>query len=131
MVPSVGFASACFTMSYAGYEGCLFVAKKPIAKGKELIYSYGPVYWKIKKERENSTMCAWKDLVKARARYVTTNYGQGNVWSIVNEYRTEGDGMDDYTCRYQQACMLGPIFFGSNNIEDINEGFYLEIGGAM
>ena len=97
------------------------MARRRIAKGEELLYSYGADYWKEKAERETEMArrgysdVLWSTfLVSIMARrHVQKAAPAHRIHDLVQQYSAEGDEMGDYQRRYDLATLLGPSFFAS------------------
>ena len=103
--------------AYANGDGIAFIATKPIKKGEELLFSYGPGYWKTKREREGSTeqniarsvsdIFQWA--AREALRAVSASEGEDaakRVGAILRPYTTEGDRQEQYELRLRIATLL-------------------------
>lgn len=85
-------------------NGVAFVAKKPIKRGQELLYSYGSDYWRTRKERQlhsmNEMLLVWAWTVGGG------KLKPHEIERACNAYSSSGEEMDHYRNRYQLA-----IFF--------------------
>jgi len=90
----------------------VFVATKRIKKGKELLYSYGPDYWRTHNERQTG-IANGEDLSVSKyfegALKKCQNIPQIQLKKLKKEYSTEGEKMQDYYNRWlisELVCMI-------------------------
>jgi hypothetical protein len=94
----------------SGGEATGFVATKPIAKGDELLYSYGSEYWATKKLREaDAPGSTWRSLfamsqVQKMARMSPSEAARRTM--VLAQYTTEGETLEAYKKRYTIARLL-------------------------
>ncbi len=114
--------------AYAEGDGVAFVATKPIPKGQELLFSYGPGYWKTVREREGSTahniartvsdIFNWAARETLRAVFESEGEEAAKrVGAILNRYTTEGDEQEHYELRLKIATLLSKFVNQLNEVE--------------
>lgn len=94
----------------SGGKAMIFFATKPIAKGDELLYSYGAEYWATKKLREaDAPGSTWRSLfarsqVEKMARMSPSEAAQRTM--VLAQYTTEGETLEAYKKRFTIARLL-------------------------
>jgi SET domain-containing protein len=91
-----------------GFKSVIFIATKIIKKGEELLYSYGPEYWKIYNERKIAIENGKENLLHTASEIwehaVDSDETLKNMPGLANHlktlYKTEGKTMEDYMIRY-------------------------------
>jgi SET domain-containing protein len=82
-----------------------FVAKKPIKKGQELLYSYGAYYWRMRRLREVDTQSSsLREVLHLWATQVTDGrLAPVQIEHACNAYSVLGEGLEHYRNRFQLA----------------------------
>ena len=90
--------------------GLIFVATKPIAKGDELLYSYGPEYWAAKRLREaDAPGLTWRDHFARNQVQTMAQMSPSEAArrvAILAQYTTAGETLEAYRKRYTIVRLL-------------------------